>query len=349
MKIAVVGLGVAGSYLAARLASETNHEVYGFEMLPFADSKCAWGASRHELSRLMKPFDIDFSGYVLYEGKRVNVVFPDQTTLTIPTVGLVTFDKNRLEEDLVALAQKGGAKIFRGRKVVLGELSGFDLVVDASGVYRSLLPKIEGDLIFPNIEHRVLYDGPTPFDDFTVIPYPGLTGYTWFFPLGPNVAHVGGGDRLRRQKQFVEQFMAKYGGKVVRTIGRPIRLLPFGRTGPVYVRLNGKTVVGVGEAIGTVFPLLGEGIIPSFQSAEALFGSISPTGVDLEGYVRALKKRFFYFEPIYRAIVAKWSGKWSPLSLTPGFIYAYFKSRRIEQRFGIKVRISDFVKIFRKT
>lgn len=349
MKIAVVGLGVAGSYLAARLACETDHEVYGFEMLPHADSKCAWGGSRHELSRIVRAFDLDFSDYVLYEGRRVHVFFGDGSTRVIPAVGLVTFDKNRLEEDLVGLAARRGAKIFWGRRVGLAELSGFDLVVDATGVYRSILPKIAGDVIFPNIEYRVEYDGGLPYDDFAVFPYPGLTGYTWFFPLGERLAHVGGGDRLHRQKEFLEGFMAKHGGRRLKTIARPIRLLPFGHTDPVYVERGGVKVVGVGEAIGAVFPLLGEGIIPSFQSAETLFDSITKSGVDVEGYVSALRKRFFYFEPIYGAIIAKWSGRWSPIKLTPGFIYAYLKSKRIERRFGIKVRISDFVEIFRRT
>jgi len=204
-----VGLGVAGSYLAARLSRESEHMVYGFEMLPQADSKCAWGGSKHELARILKPFDIDFGEYILYEGKKLNVVFDGKGEITIPTVGLVTFDKNALEERLIQLAIESGAKISRGRKVGIEELANFDLVVDASGVYRSILPKIRGDTIFPNIEYRVEYDGELPYDDFTVVPYPGLTGYTWFFPLGSRLAHVGGGDKLHRQREYVEDFMRK--------------------------------------------------------------------------------------------------------------------------------------------
>ncbi len=349
IRIAIVGLGVAGSYLAARLAFETGHEVYGFDMLGSADSKCAWGGSKYELSRILGALDVDFDDYVLYEGRRLHVVFEDGGERTIPTIGLVTFDKNRVEEDLIAKASRGGAKILRGRKVGVGDLVGFDLIVDASGVYRSILPKIAGDTIFPNLEYRVQYDGDPPFDDFTVLPYPGLTGYTWFFPLGSNLAHVGGGDKLHRQKDYVDQFMAKHGGRRLKTIARPIRLLPFGRTNPVWLRANGSLIVGVGEAVGTVFPLLGEGIIPSYQSAEILFESIGESGVDVDTYVSRVKKKLFYFEPIYRAILAKWSGEWSPPRMLPSLMQAYLRSKRIEERFGIKVRIRDFLEIFGRT
>jgi len=349
IRVAVVGLGVAGSYFAARLSRETRHEVYGFDMLPYPDSKCAWGGSKHELSRILKPFDMDFEEYILYEGRKLHVIFDGKGERTIPTVGLVTFDKNKVEERLIQLAAESGAKITRGRRVSLEDLSNFDLIVDASGVYRSILPRISGDIIFPNLEYRVEYEGQPPYDDFTVIPYPGLTGYTWFFPLGPKVAHVGGGDKLHRQKEYVEEFMLKHGGRRIKTIARPIRLLPFGRTQPVSIRRGDTHIVGVGEAIGTVFPLLGEGIIPSFQSAEILFECVSTGSLDIDSYISKLKQKFFYFDPIYRAILAKWQGKWSPTRTLPSLLYAYLKSKRIEERFGIKVRITDFLEIFRNT
>ena len=52
--------------------------------------------------------------------------------------------------------------------------------------------------------------------------------------------------------------------RVVATKGRPIRLATPDRCKPYY---SGK-VVGVGESIGTVYALLGEGIIPSMQCVD---------------------------------------------------------------------------------
>ncbi len=50
LKIAVMGMGVAGSYLMARL-KDTEHEVVGYERMieERHDSICAWGTIKSEL------------------------------------------------------------------------------------------------------------------------------------------------------------------------------------------------------------------------------------------------------------------------------------------------------------
>ena len=50
MKIAVMGMGVAGSYLMARLKN-SEHEVVGYERMVEErhDSICAWGTIKKEL------------------------------------------------------------------------------------------------------------------------------------------------------------------------------------------------------------------------------------------------------------------------------------------------------------
>src|SRR3989304_4359205 len=75
------------------------------------------------------------------------------------------------------------------------------------------------------------------------------------------------GYNQKYNKQHVEEtdkFFKKYGGKITKTVGRPIRLATPDLCKPFY---HGK-VVGVGESIGTVYPLLGEGIIPSMICAD---------------------------------------------------------------------------------
>ena len=51
MKIAVMGMGVAGSYLMARL-KDSEHEVVGYERMiqEKHDSICAWGTIKEELT-----------------------------------------------------------------------------------------------------------------------------------------------------------------------------------------------------------------------------------------------------------------------------------------------------------
>jgi flavin-dependent dehydrogenase len=347
--LAIVGLGVAGGYLAARLARETSHEVHGFDMLQQVDTKCAWGGSKHELGRITNQVEIDFSQFIFFEGKKLQVFFEDGHQLLIPIIGLVTFDKDGLERALLQKATEAGARVNRGKKVRLEDLGGFDLVIDATGVFRSMLPKIENDMIFPNLEYRVEYDSNPPFDDFSVFPYSGLGGYSWFFPLNDKTAHVGGGDRFHRQKHYVEQFMRKYGGRPFKTIARPVRMVPPTRCEPIYVRKGSQSLVGVGESIGAVFPLLGEGIIPSLQSADILIESFGSKDVDAESYRKGLRKKFFYFEPIFKAILAKWGGNWSAALHAPSLLPSFVRVKKMEKRFGFEIRLSDLVEIFNRT
>ena len=60
MKIAVVGIGVAGSYLLSRLKKD--HEVIGYERMTQEnhDSICAWGTIKSSMSELCSKSDIDF-------------------------------------------------------------------------------------------------------------------------------------------------------------------------------------------------------------------------------------------------------------------------------------------------
>ena len=92
-----------------------------------------------------------------------------------------------------------------------------------------------------------------PYDDFYIEPFPGMSGYFWYFPLGDKFAHIGAGDYNKDHIKATDRFLKKHGGKIVQTKGRPIRLATPDKCKPYY---SGK-VVGVGESIGTVYALLG--------------------------------------------------------------------------------------------
>ena len=76
----------------------------------------------------------------------------------------------------------------------------------------------------------------------TIKPFDKMTGYFWYFPLGKNLAHIGAGDYKKNHIKATDEFLEKYGGKVIKTVGRPIRLATPNMCRPFY---KGK-VVGVG-------------------------------------------------------------------------------------------------------
>jgi flavin-dependent dehydrogenase len=335
LRIAVVGTGVAGAYLLNRIPQE--HEVEAFEMR--AEERwytvCAWGTSEPFIKKLVAMAGFDFDDYVLHEGKRMVVDLGDEK-LDVKLKGLVTYDKHRLTHDMIK-----GHKIHWGQQVkeVDGNFKDFDLVVDATGLHRSLLPKIKEDVVIPSLEYQVKSDE-LPYDDFVIKPYKNITGYWWYFPLGKGMAHVGAGDLHGKYKGELDEFVKKYHCEVVRRIGRPVRVTP-----PLYCQpfSQGK-VVGVGESIGSVYPMLGEGIIPSMQCVNLFVEHLG----DPEGYRKAVLEHFAIYAKVYRFIRAKIDEDFSLARMWPTLLSIFWYMRQNTERYGLETRMSDFYKIATK-
>ncbi len=332
MKIAVVGAGVAGAYLMNRIPSE--HQVEAFEMRTEENwyTVCAWGTSEPFIKELVKKAGFNFDDYVLHRGDRMVVDLGDEK-LDIKLKGLVTYDKHRLTHDMIK-----GKNIHWGEHVrePNGHLKDFDMVVDATGLHRSLLPKLQEDIVIPSLEYQVKSKD-LPYDDFVIRPYAGITGYWWYFPLGDGMAHVGAGDLHGKYRGELDEFVKKYNCEVVRRIGRPVRVTPPKLCEPFF---DGK-VVGVGESIGTVYPMLGEGIIPSMQCVNLFVDHIG----DPEGYRKAVLEHYAIYARVYDFIKAKIEDRFSLMRMWPTLLSIFWYMRRNETRYGLQVKLSDFYKI----
>ncbi|MCS7125563.1 MAG: NAD(P)/FAD-dependent oxidoreductase [Aigarchaeota archaeon] len=331
MKIAVVGIGVAGSYLLARLNEK--YIVEGFEKLEKSRyfPICAWATSKNEMSKLCKRVGLNFDDYILYVGREM-LLDLGREIHSIKLRGLCTFDKLRFEEDLIKDSRlKFGVD-------VRSPPPGYDLVIDATGFNRSLLPRIKENYFIPTVEYRVKFREP-PYDDFYIKPFKEASGYLWCFPLGDSLYHVGAGDYLKRHLEAVKNFVEKHRGEVLMKIGRPIRITPPEYCQPIYV----DNIVGVGEAIGTVYPMLGEGIIPSIYSAESLVENLE----NLENYRKTILKIFnpysTVFEFIKRALASRLELKRDLALLFKIYLHMRFK----EERYGIQARVKDFLKVIK--
>jgi flavin-dependent dehydrogenase len=332
LRIAVVGTGVAGAYLLNRIPSE--HQVEGFEMR--AEEKwytvCAWGTSEPFIKGLVKKAGFDFDDYVLHRGRKMIVDLGDEK-LEINLRGLVTYDKHRLTHDMIK-----GKKINWGAQIkeVDGNFKDFDMVVDATGLHRSLLPKVKGDLVIPSLEYQVK-SKELPYDDFVIRPYENITGYWWYFPLGDGMAHVGAGDLHGRYRGELDEFVKKYHCEVIRRIGRPVRVTPPLRCQPFF---EGK-VVGVGESIGTVYPMLGEGIIPSMQCVNLFVDNMN----DKEAYRKAVLEKFAIYAKVYDFVKSKIDDKFSMMRMWPTLLSIYWYMHNNTERYGLETNLSDFYKI----
>ncbi|MEM2236885.1 MAG: NAD(P)/FAD-dependent oxidoreductase [Candidatus Caldarchaeum sp.] len=329
MRIAVVGLGVAGSYLVRRL-SQLGFDVVGFERQPREGFKaiCAWGTVRQVAKQILEKVGFNFEDYLLHLGEHLTLDNGKQRS-TIPLKGLCTYDKARLELDLTK-----GLRVFYGvtpdREKLVRE---FDLVIDATGVSRALLPRPAQDEVVPCFEYRIKYGGEKPLTDFYVKIFRNCNGYLWYFPLGDNEAYVGAGDISNNHVREVNAFVAQNGGKIVGKYGRAVRIAPPELSTPFS---NGK-IVGVGESIGTVFPMLGEGILPSLECAEIFLETLE----EPERYAGRVLEFFKPYSDIYRMVKLKQAGELNLVRHLPLIMrcYKYMKDR--EDRFGMVIRKSD--------
>ena len=335
MRIAVAGIGVAGSYLISRLKHD--HDVVGFERMSEQrhDSICAWGTCRTKMDELCSKSGVDFSKYVIHDGKKMYVEIGGRDLFRIGLDGLCTYDKIGLIRDLV-----DGCEIRHGVAPKRADLErDFDLVVDCTGFHRSYLPKIKDDFYLPTYEYRVEYDDGVPFEDFYIKPFRGMSGYFWYFPLGDNAAHIGAGDYMKRHVTETDKFLRKHGGRITKTVGRPIRLATPDMCMPYS---NGK-VVGVGESIGTVFPLLGEGIIPSMECADIFVRNIS----DLRAYEREVRRHFAIYAKVFGFVHDKLSGRFNIMRKCLDMLAIYRYMKKNEARFGMDIRMRNLVKVAR--
>jgi flavin-dependent dehydrogenase len=338
VRLAIVGAGVAGSYLANRLY-HNDHDVEVFE-----ESRqeshwpiCAWGASRHMLEKFSSEAGLEFGKYILHRGQRLRMELPAHKTEYLDLSGLVTYDKKRWEKDLL-----GGLKVHFGAKCLRSstELQDFDYIIDCTGVHRSLLPRCERDFMIPAYEF--LINNVESEREFYVIGYKGARGYFWFFPLGKGMAYVGAGDIDRKYIGVSEFFEQNPSAKILKKIGRPIRLSPPKMMQP----FCDDNIIGVGESIGCVFPMLGEGIIPSLICCDIFLDVLNKSSkFDSNRYRDTVLRKFAYYEDVYRIVRLKMEGKLNSIKHIGLLISMYRNMKREEKRFGFEINFGKMKRL----
>lgn len=326
-------MGVAGSYLMARLKND--HEVTGFERMSEQrhDSICAWGTIKDTMSELLDKVGVDFAKYVIHDGKKMNVEMSDGQKFQIGLHGLCTYNKLGLIKDLIK-----DCNVHYGTAPKLQDLEeNYDVIVDCTGFHRMYLPKLERDFFLPTYEYKIEYDDKVPFDDFYIKPFPGMSGYFWYFPLGEKTAHIGAGDYHKQHIVETDKFFKQYGGKVTKTVGRPIRLATPDLCRPFY---HGK-VVGVGESIGTVYPLLGEGIIPSMVCADIFVKNLGNN----EKYEKEVLEYFKIYGKVFSFVRKKIHKDFSIVRSLSDVLAIFRYMKKNEKRFGMEIHMRDLMKV----
>lgn len=314
MKIAILGAGLTGAYLY-RLLARQGHQVDLFGKDPGTRcgiSPCAWGTSRG-FGELVAGAGLDGSAYVL---SRLDYVLMDGLSIR---ADLLTFDKQRLIADLLRGAEINYSRPLRGV---------YERIIDATGVSRAFLPPIHDDLILSCVQFRVR-TGETLSNKIDL----GGIGYAWCFPLSENEYHIGCGSLLSDPRRRLKSLgWIGCGRRRMETIcgcaGR-IRLTSPQASLP-FVTLEGREEVwGVGEAIGCVAPLAGDGIVPGMACARLLVERWD----DPAAYTRAVFKEFIWMKGERKVVDRLRRGE----TLGPESAWVLRKnSRRMGMQVGLK-------------
>ena len=299
-KVAICGDGVAGSYLYRLL---TRHSV-GFEVTLFGKKEqrkceinpCAWGVTK-AFFPLVREVGLDPDDYILSRFKDMVVNGHMMGAL------FYTIDKPKLLADLKADTEVSYTNLDHRNP-------NFDCIVDATGVERVYLPPVANgdDVICPCYQMHFFTRDPITYP---VMIQTGHVGYAWFFPLGPHECHFGCGSLVRNPKEILNETTLGLvrAGEAHKSNGLELRCACASR-----VRLNGPqasepfvhgNIWGVGESIGCVSPIIGEGIVPAMECAQ-IFANTYP---DAAKYTEGVKQQFGWMKNERRALNKMRAGK----------------------------------------
>lgn len=249
MKIAIAGAGVSGSHLTHSLSGDHEVEVFDRREAEDLGQNCAWGTSMRTLRKYSSRIGKDPSDYLRHVSENfISDVFVNRDT--------VTFDKNKFLRDFL---EKSGAKVNYSSDIEEADFDSYDLIIDATGTKRELLPAPSNDLesswIAPCFQ-AVVKSEELPKDLYFDMKE---TWYLWSFPQGKDKHRVGCASFELNPREEVEEFLSGKHHETIEEAGASIRGVPPEKSLPFFVEKD-PPVIGVGECIGTVSPFSGEGI-----------------------------------------------------------------------------------------
>ncbi len=248
-RIHIIGGGVAGCSLAYYLKDEFDVRVY--EMKEIGEKPCAWGVPK-DIEKFVKIPD----DYILNDIYGVNI-YLDGEYFSRNRIRSYIIDKPGFLRYLVKDVDVRKELIrFRNKKPVLKE----ENVVIATGNYFHRSNKM--------LTVQYVVDG-IEVEDMEVWFFSDLVGYIWVFPCG-RLAKVGIGGLMNRWEleSRLRSFLSSYRCDVKRVETAHIYM------GGIDESLYEFEFPVIGEALGTVYPITGEGIRPSIVSAYSLAKSI---------------------------------------------------------------------------
>ncbi len=323
MKLAIAGAGMTGAYLY-RLLKNAGCEAHLYDRESGTGcglKPCAWGTSAGFVELVAKA-GLDAEAYIL---RRFGNVVIDDVRIAAE---LITFDKPRLVRDLIGDAEVRPAPL---------PLGSYDRLIDATGVARALLPPIADDVTLECCQYLV--ETEETLENRIRL---GRIGYAWCFPLSGNRYHIGCGSLVADSRQILAELgwlahgSPQHAPKILCGCAGTIRLTGPHHASPFVIDGCSDGIWGVGEAIGCVAPLAGDGIVPGMRSVQLLL----ETWDSPQQYRESLLDEFHWMEDERSVIDRLRTGK------RVGFREARVLKRNA-RRMGMRVGLRDAVTLLR--
>ena len=322
LKIGIVGAGVAGAYLACRLSSRYKVEVFDKKEKDELGHDCAWLFHYSDLLNYCQKCKLNPVHYLDHVGKSF-----DFFGVPVKIKDLITFNKHQFLIDLLKKVET----IHFESKICRNDLEGFDLVIDATGSSRNILPpprnKLKQNWFIPCYQLEVeSHDLP---HDFYV--HPAGIGFLWVFPRTGNITRIGCGSFTVNPKMEVEDYLANKNYEILRICSGTIRVVPPSKSKPFFFAGQPK-IVGVGSCIGTVSPLTGEGIRGAFICSDLFLEALES---NLNLYEQVVLEKFNQVDREFRFLEA----------LRYHTLKAFWRLFKTPSPFGLKISKLDALRM----
>lgn len=292
MRIAIIGDGIGGRSMYRFLEIDNLHDVEIFgekHHTRCGISPCGWGVYTPDFYAAHNWLDLPVTTHIkTFTRLQVSdVEFP---------CDLTTFDKPAF------LDQMCPAENIRYDHP--GVPSDYDLMIDATGTARAVLPPIRNDLVSGCIQGRYRV-GAT---DRIAVNTSVATAYSWTFPISDTDVHIGeltsvqGLSNIDKARELAG---ANIGNLICECKSKTRRITPM-YCDPIVHR----NIVGIGESVGCISPICCAGVIPAIRSARLLAGYID----NLPAYEKILLHDFAYLDREVKILEKLSEGKW--LNLT---------------------------------
>jgi flavin-dependent dehydrogenase len=105
-------------------------------------------------------------------------------------------------------------------------------------------------------------------------------------------------------------------------------------------------IVGVGESIGCVFPMLGEGIIPSLLCCDLFIETLEDRSVpSFDEYRKKVLRKFSYYDDVYRIVRLKMENRLNMVRHLNLIMSMYINMKMEEKRFGFEINFSKMKRL----